>query len=73
MAQFWPIGLCNVIYKIINNRLKRVLYIVIFFKQSTFVLVRFISDNAATNCRTRGKVGIMAMKLHEWNGFTPDV
>ena len=72
---FRPIGLCNVIYKIISkvivNRLKPMLNSIISETQSAFITDKLITDNILiafeslhhmkTSCT--GKKGFMAMKL----------
>ena len=73
--EFKPINLCNVLYKIISkvlaNRLKRVLGVVIDESQSAFVLGRLITDNMlmvfetmhSIDQRMKGKEALMAIKL----------
>jgi len=74
VSQFRPIGLCNVIYKLVTKilvqRLKRILPELISPYQSSFVPRRQISDNIVimqellhTMRKKRGKVGLMAIKL----------
>ena len=75
MADFCPISLCNVVYKIASkimaNRLKQVLPQLVCENQSAFVAERLITDNVLVaseamfhiNQKRKGKMGKMALKL----------
>lgn len=75
VSDFSPISLCTVIYKIIYkilaNRLKKVLPSIISLTQSIFVLSRLLLDNIIVafeamhtmDCRMSGKSGYMTLKL----------
>ena len=75
VADFCPISLCNVVYKLISkvlvNRLKMFLASAISESQSAFLSSRLISDNVLVafetlhylKRKTNGKVGQMVLKL----------
>ena len=75
MVDFWPISLCNVVYKLISktiaNRIEALLPHVILENQSAFTFDRLIIDNVLVafklmhflNHKNAGKEGYMTAKL----------
>lgn len=87
MTDLRPISLCNVLYKVISkvlvNRLKKIIILIISDTQSSFIPGRLITDNIMIphevmhfmRRKTTGKQGCMALKIDmskaydrvEWN------
>lgn len=75
VADYWPISLCNMMYKIVTktiaNRMKGVLSKLISFHQSTFFLGHLILDNVIATFellntlgkKNNGRKGFMALNL----------
>ena len=75
VTEYWPISLCNVLYKIFSkvlaNRLKKILSSIITEHQSAFTKNCLISDNILVAFETlhnmhnhkSGKTRYMALKL----------
>lgn len=75
MIELWHIALCNTVYKIIAkilaNRLKSVIFVIVFREKSTFVSGKAISDNVLVafellhymKRKTHGKQGVPALKI----------
>lgn len=75
VSEFRPVGVCNVIYKLVSkvlaNKLKLLLPEVILVNQGVFILSRLITDNALVALelfhtmheRNKGSKGAIAMKL----------
>lgn len=75
VENYHPISLCNILYKLISkviaNRLKGVLFTLIFDSQSAFVHERQITDTIMAayeiiqvfRTRKKGKKGFMSIKL----------
>uniref|UniRef100_A0A803QGD6 Reverse transcriptase domain-containing protein n=1 Tax=Cannabis sativa TaxID=3483 RepID=A0A803QGD6_CANSA len=71
MSELRPISLCNVIYKVLENRLKVVVHHIISKNQSAFIPGHLISDNIMITFevmhylkrKPKGKDGYMVLKL----------
>lgn len=75
VTEFWPISLCNVVYKLVSkvltNRLKPHMHMLISKNQSAFILGCLLTDNImvayellhAMKCIFKGRNETMAIKL----------
>lgn len=81
MTDLRPISLCNVVYKVVSkvldNRLKSIIELIISGTQSAFIPDRLITDNIMVayevmhfmKRKTKGKQGWMALKINKSKAY----